>query len=158
MATETDDYTTEEWLYAGQRLNAKEQLYHVWVDPSGEQLGYRKLPAGMPGQAYHVDVDRTNGTITVKGAPRYRAELATRQATPAQIETWRAETAAARQILEAKRAEKNAAGDDELQQALEVIRRHRHRIKSYAKRGAFDSYVLGELGRPPAKQRDEEVD
>lgn len=148
--------TTEEWIYAGKRLDGKDKTYQVWIDPSGAELHYRKLPGSMPGHVYAVDVSRDDGSICVFGNPRYLAEQATRAATPAQIETWRAETTAARQILEGKRAEKRAAEDDDLQAALEVLRRHHAKLRSYTKKGAFAGYVLGEIQRPPAKSKEED--
>jgi hypothetical protein len=146
----SDKTTIEEWIYAGERLDAKDKPYTVWIDPAGEELRYRKLHGGIPGQTYAAEIQRAESGITVHGQPRYLAEQATRSATPAQTERWRAETAAAKQILEAKRAEKAAGENDELQAALEVLRRHHSKLRSYAKKGAFASYVLGELQRPPA--------
>ena len=144
----------EEWIYAGERLDSQDKLYTVWIDSAGEELHFRKLNAGIPGQVYKVEVDRSDGGVRVSGSPRYLAEQATRSATPAQIDAWRAETAAARQALDAKRTEKSAAEDDELQAALEVLRRHHAKLRSYAKKGAFQSYVLGEMQRAPKKERD----
>lgn len=145
--------TSEEWLYAGQRLDSKDKLFYLWVDPSGEELMFRKLPGTLPGSAYLIDVDRTGDKVQVSGAPRYRAELAERYATERQLELWRAEDKAAKTLVEAKRVEKAAAADDELERALEVLRKHYDRLRSMAKRGAFITYVTGELTRTPRQEK-----
>ena len=156
MTTSTAAKVAETWLYAGQRLGDNDKPYHVWVDETGEELYYTKLTGGMPGQAYAVDVDRTGDTIRA-GRPRYLAEQTERTATDAQLERWVAEHQAARQTLESKRLEKAAAADTELEQALETLRRYRGRLKSYAKKGAFTTYIIGELERPPRKETDEDA-
>lgn len=131
--------TTEEWIYAGERhARVKNTTLNVWIDPSGEELYFSKVSGGIPGQIYAVQVTR-DSSVHITGSPRYLAEQATREpATAAQIDAWRAETAAARQMIESDRAEKAARADDELQAALEVLRRHHSKLRSY---------VLGRRGR-----------
>lgn len=155
MNTAATTSATETWLYAGLRLGTKDKPYHVWVDEAGEELYYTKLVGNIPGQAYAVEV--TRGDRVSAGRTRYLAEQGDRHATEAQLERWRAEHLAAKQILESKRLEKAAAADTELEQALESLRRHRNRLHSYAKKGAFTTYVIGELERPPRKETDEDA-
>lgn len=155
MTTTTTTTTIETWLYAGLRLGTKDKPYHVWVDETGEELYYSKLIGYIPGQPYAVEVDRDADGKTRAGRPRYLAEQGDRHATDAQRERWAAEDKAAKQILESKRLEKAAAADTEIEQALETLRRHRNKLHSYAKKGAFTTYVIGELERPPRKETDD---
>lgn len=142
----------EEWIYAGKRVDAKDKLYDAWWDGTRE-LHYAKLTGSMPGHVYAVDVTREDGHVLVSGSPRYLAEQATIEATPKQIDTWRAEDRAARSIADGKRVEKQAKDDDELERALEVLRRHYSRLTTQTRKGAFTSYVIGELSRKPKEQR-----
>lgn len=147
--------TTETWLYAGHRTNDGKTVSHVWVDPEGKELFFKKLPGSMPGHAYQIELTRgEEGRVTVHGSPRYLGSSADRQATDVQLETWRGEHAAANGRIESNRAEKNAGADDELQQALEVLRRHHNRLRGYVKKGAFQAYVLGEMQRPPNGEKE----
>lgn len=157
MTTTADKTTTvETWLYAGERVSADgKKHFFAWCDPSGEILHYRKVRGSMPGHAYAVEVHRDDETIHVYGTPRYLGEQSDREATATQLDTWRAEHAAARARQDGDRLEKQAADDDELERALEVLHRHHGRLRSYVKRGAFQAYVLGEIQRP-AKQRDDD--
>jgi hypothetical protein len=155
--TATATKTEETWLYAGQRLDTKGKPFGVWVDEAGGEMHFRKLTSvGIPGGAYAVEVTRAETGTTVHGHPRYLAEQSEREPTEAQRERWLAEDRAARATLEAKRAEKAAAASDELNDALEVLRRHRARIRSYAGRAGFDIYVAGEIARPARPDREED--
>lgn len=144
----------ETWLYAGQRLDPKGKIFHAWHD-GHDVVHFVKLPAHIPGHAYAVETIRDGDRLSVRGTPRYLAEQGDRQATGRQLDEWRAEHAAAKATVESKRLEKDA-GDDELERALEVLRRHHERLRSYVKKGAFQSYVLGEMQRPPAKLKKDE--
>src|SRR4051812_39220947 len=146
---------TETWLYAGQRLGKDDKPRHAWHD-GHDLLYYKKLSAFSVGGAYRVDVDRASDGLSVSGSPRYidANQDGHREPTPTQLEPWRAEDAAAKAIVEGKRLEKAAAGDGDLEKALEVIRRHYDRLRTMQKRGAFISYITGEMTRPPTPDAD----
>lgn len=149
----TDTPTTvETWLYAGQRLFNK-KVTNAWHD--GQRLLYfGKLSGGVPGGAFAVEVVRDGDSVSVTGSPRYLAERADRKATQKQLDEWRAETAVAKQTIESAREEKSAAADDELDRALNVLRRHHARLGSYARKAAFQTWVTGEVQRPPKKEEE----
>lgn len=138
----------ETWLYAGQRVDSKGKTFHAWHD-GHELVTFTKVSGVQPGTAYAVEVIRTGERLSVRGTPRYLGSGADRQPTQVQADEWRAEHAAAKALVESKRQEKAAVAEDELDRALEVLRRHHERLRSYVKKGAFQSYVLGEMQRPP---------
>lgn len=150
MSAETEPTTTETWLYAGQRLDGKDKPFEAWHD--GHKIVHftKLIGLAMAGSAYNVEVVRDGDSVRVRGVPRYAHEE--RTPTTKQLDEWRAEDKAARAILDGKRMEKQAVGDDELEQALEVLRRHYAAAKTIAKRGAFQSYVLGEMTRKPKER------
>jgi hypothetical protein len=142
--------TTETWLYAGQRLYKTSRIVHAWVDGEGVERYYTKLKALNVGGAYEIDVTRQeDGAVSVVPDVRF---VDAQTATDEQLVKRRAEDAATRGVLDSKRAEKRATEDNEMDAALEVLRRHHAAIGPYGHRWAFAQWVASEVTRRPKER------
>lgn len=141
----SDATVAETWLYAGRRQGKGGRIIHAWIDESGAELYYAKIAGAAIGSAYRIDADRTDGTVTVIGSPSY---LNTDGAEQGDVERWRAADAAVGYAKAAAAAEKRAAADGELEDALDVLRRYQSRLRTYAEQHAFAQWVAAEVGRP----------
>lgn len=151
--------TTETWVYAGRRDAGKGKIVHAWVtlhDEGREVLFEKKITGHTVGGLYDIAVTRDDGRVTVHGTPTFTLEpaepAASDLATLDAMRGWAAEDRAAYQLVEARKAERAAAKNDELDAALEVLRRYHDRL-TYAKRAAFRQWVDGEVSRPPTPER-----
>lgn len=141
---------TERWFYAGRRVTTKGKQYDAWYD--GEQIKlYPKTP-GVIGAGYDVEVSRDGDGTTMHGKPKYVASAAA-DTTGDLVRGWKVEDADARHEIETKREEKRAAEDDEVQDALDVLRRHFHSSRSYSAKWGFAQWVAAEVARPPRDKR-----
>lgn len=145
----TDERTTETWYYAGRRIAAGGKAFvYAWVDAEGEERYYGKLKTafGQIGAAYTVAVTRDDDRVRVDPESlRFIDDKASHVA----IEAWRVEDTAAYHQLESRKAEKRAAENDELQDALDVLRRHFTACKTYSSKWSFAQWVAAEVARPP---------
>lgn len=144
----------EEWIYAGVRLGKGNKKLHAWFMPDSTLGYFSKVAGSIVGHVYKVEVERDGDTVRVYGTGRYLAEQPTRSATDKQREEWRVEDIAAKQTLDGEQEEKRALkAGDELQDALDVLRRHRSRVRALGKQQMFDHWVQGELKRPISVKR-----
>lgn len=65
--------STETWTYMGRRQVAGGGLGYLWMDESGAEHFFKKLPGGVIGGAYEVQAERTEESITVRGGARWVA-------------------------------------------------------------------------------------
>lgn len=139
---------TEQWRYAGRRLS-KGKTRYAWEPAAGGELAwFAKVAGSVVGATYQVEVSRVDG-LTVHGAPRY---LEAPAAVDDVVRGWRVEDAAARWDLERVREEKRAAADEEVQQALDVLRAHFAACRSVSARWSFAQWVAAEVARPVRKE------
>lgn len=144
---------TERWVYAGRRLDGKGKTFHAWYDPKTERtLHFGKVPAHTIGEAYDVDVDRDGDSVVVYGDAKF-ANAGIILASAELVAGWRAEDADARHEIESKRAEKRAAADSDVEEALDVLRNHFQSCKSYSAKWGFAQWVAAEVARPPRGDR-----
>lgn len=146
----------ETWLYAGRRRGADGKAMTAWSTPSGKLVYFGKDRSARLaiGHAYTVDVTRDGDRLTRHGDPRFvPAGEAERAATDDERHEWRAEDAAFSHLLEAERLEKAAGVDDELEQALDVLRSYMEQLTNYQRQSAFLDWVRGEILRGPRSER-----
>jgi hypothetical protein len=142
----------ETWFYAGRRTaRGGKSMVYAWVDADGEERYYKALAAGSTGASYTIDVTREGDRVTV--APRSLRFVESEAAPVDDVRGWRVEDAAAYHDIEAKKAERRAADSDEVQDALDVLRRQFKASKTYSAKWAFAQWVASEVARPPRGDR-----
>ena len=113
---------TEQWCYAGARVDHKHKEFHVWKDELGEEKLFTKniVRGGVIGALYSVEVERReDGGVTVHGIPRFASSELDPQAPK-----WQALHKEAKAQIEMHRATKKANPLDELTlaQVREIMR------------------------------------
>lgn len=136
---------TERWVCAGRRIVKGGKLATAWWDGERELL-FAKTP-GTIGATYDVEVTREGDRVSMRGKPTYVATVEIPN--DDQVSGWKVEDADAYHEIETKRAEKRAAEDDAVQDALDVLRRHFGACQTYSAKWGFAQWVAAEVARPP---------
>ena len=140
--------TTQTWAYAGRRLAKGGKSYiHAWVDHAGKERYFKGLRGSVIGGVYTIEAELRDGdTVARQGTLAYTGET---HPGADDVSAWRTADAAASYELEQAKAERRAAAaGDELERALDVLRRHYQAGRSYHARWAFQQWVAAEVSRP----------
>jgi hypothetical protein len=147
--------TTEIWTYAGRRISGG-KLIHEWNDARGTVRHFTgsRVKGSAPGQRYEINVAiGDDGRVTVHGNPVYHSGVApSDDGERALLAQWTVEDLAAAVLHEGRRRAKKDAEGSELQDALDVIRRHYHAARSWSSRSAFIAYVTDQMTLPPERR------
>lgn len=139
----TDNETTEIWTYGGDILTTGNKLGKLWIDPTGKRLIYpKKVNAHRAGDLYEARVIREGDNVSVIGTPKWLGKRNPDSDLRAQLV---AASTMATQQYERKRMEKNRG--DELEAALEPLRKYFSSLRTSTERRAFVSYVIDQLYR-----------
>ena len=140
MTTPSPEPAEETWTYAGVRVSTEGKRQHAWLDPSGEELLFRRAGGSMAVGSHYTAlvIRRDDGSIALRGTPVYvgsAADEATRRG------LW-AEHTTAQTRLELLRAERNAARRNALDEALAPLVEVAAGLRTSAERDALAVYVL----------------
>jgi hypothetical protein len=132
-----------EWTYAGQRL-AGQKLVHCWLNETGAERQSGKLVGRVVGGVYRVWTDSDDRSVYLNG--RY-TPVFLRQAEDGARLQWDVEDRHARTRASAKRAEKKAERERELDTVLAPLRERYLAAISSADRAALLALVIQRITR-----------
>jgi hypothetical protein len=142
----------ERWTYAGVRASPDGTRQHAWLDPSGEELLFRRTGGSMAVGSHYTAlvIRRDDDSIALRGIPVYAGSAAD-EATRLVLQ---AEHTAAQTRLELLRAERNAARRNALDEALAPLVEVAAGLRTSAERDALAVYILRRIQhawRPPSR-------
>jgi hypothetical protein len=65
---------TEKWIFGGYRVGQGGKRLHAWVDPAGQQLGFKASGRFVVGSVYAARVTRAGDTVSLYGRPAYTGD------------------------------------------------------------------------------------